>query len=374
MMATLIGPQGEWEKVLISEGWNVKIQFLIVLLLLLLSLGSLASAQSGADATVAKNQPVSNSTRHFEGIPIITGAIALNNTFEPGETEMNPVIAPIFLIPLGRRFLIESEVEIETDIIFAHGQREPILVEKNVEFAQLDFFVNKYLTIVAGRYNSPFNIYRERFDAKWIRNLAAKPLILKVTPESGNGGQLRGAIPLSSSAQLSYAGYFSAQTTNAHAGSDRQAGFRTALFFPGARVEAGFSFNRQLGEARFNRFGTDFTWNLRKLPLDIRSEALFSKVVGNAYWIEGAYRFSSSRLPRWLRRSQAVVRGEQYLPPSGGVPEGIDAPGTTTTRLFGGWNYWITDAVRAQVAYGRQFATGENHNIWTVGISYRFVK
>ncbi len=113
---------------------------------------------------------------------------------------------------------------------------------------------------------------------------------------------------------------------------------------------------------------------MRGLPLDIRSEALFSKVVGNGYWIEGAYRFSGSRFPRWLRRSQAVVRGEQYFHPSEGVPADFEAPEVDTTRLFGGWNYWITDSVRAQVAYGRQFATENNHNIWTVGISYRFVK
>jgi hypothetical protein len=158
------------------------------------------------------------------------------------------------------------------------------------------------------------------------------------------------------------------------ASSARQSGLRTALFFPGARIEAGFSFNRLLGENRFNRFGTDFTWNVRGLPLDIRSEALFSKVVGNGYWIEGAYRFSGSRFPRWLRRSQAVIRGEQYFHPSEAVPADFEAPEVDTTRLFGGWNYWITDSVRAQVAYGRQFATENNHNIWTVGISYRFVK
>lgn len=333
-----------------------------------------SAAQSAADASVAPNQTISDSTRHFEGFPIITGGIALNATFEPHENNMNPVVAPIFLVPLGHRALIESEVEIESDITYSHGGYEPVLLTKSVEYAQLDFFASKYLTIVAGRYATPFNIYKERFDARWIRNLSEEPLIFPLADSSGNGGQLRGAIPFGSSAQFSYAAYFSAKTTNVSAGSDRQSGLRTALFFPRARVETGFSFNRFLGEERFNRFGTDFSWNLRHLPLDIRSEALFSNAVGNGYWIEGAYRFSSSRLPSWLRRSQAVFRGEQYFPPSDGVLGDFEAPEVDTVRLLGGWNYWITDSVRCQVAFGHQFATDNDHHIWTVGISYRFVK
>jgi hypothetical protein len=96
--------------------------------------------------------------------------------------------------------------------------------------------------------------------------------------------------------------------------------------------------------------------------------------VGKGYWVEGAYRFTNSRFPRWLRRSQAVVRGEQYFHPNGDVPEEFEAPESDATRMFGGWNYWISDSVRAQFAYGRQFAAGDDHNLWTVGISYRFVK
>jgi hypothetical protein len=352
----------------------VRPQRLVVVLLLLLTMGLSSTAQNAATPAAAQNQSAYESNQHFEGVPIITGGIALNATFEPHANNMNPVIAPIFLIPLGRRALIESEFEAESDLTYSHGGFEPVTLVKSLEYAQLDFFANKYITVVAGRYAVPFSIYKERFDARWIRNLSEEPLIFPLVDSSGNGGQLRGAIPLGSSAQLSYASYFSAQTTNVSAGSDRQSGFRTALFFPGPRVETGFSFNRLLGNNRFNRFGTDFTWNLRKLPLDIRSETLFSHSVGSGYWIEGAYRFSASRFPGWMRRSQAVLRSEQYFVPSAGIADGFDAPSVDTTRVIGGWNYWLTESVRAQVAYGRQFATDDDHNIWTLGISYRFVK
>jgi hypothetical protein len=327
-----------------------------------------------SNGSTAPNQPINETGGHFDGVPIITGGMALNATFEPHSNNMNPVFAPIFLVPLGHRALIESEFEGESDITYSHGGYEPVGFEKNLEYAQLDFFASKYLTIIAGRYAIPFNIYKERFDARWIRNLAAEPMIFGFGDSSGNGGQLRGAIPLGSAAQFSYAGYFSALTHNISAGADRQAGLRTGLFFPGPRFEAGFSFNRLLGSDRFNRFGADFTWNLRQVPVDVRGEALMSSVFGNGYWLESAYRFSSSLYPRFFRRSQAVVRGEQYLHPSGDIPGDFEAPESDATRVLGGWNYWISDAVRAQVAFGRQFNSTDDHNVWTLGISYRFVK
>jgi hypothetical protein len=340
--------------------------------LLLLSLAASLPAQTGAGA--APNQPVNETGGFFDGFPIVTGGLALNASFEPHQNTMNPVVAPIFLVPLGSRALIESEFEGESDIVYSHGGFQPTTFDKSLEYAQLDLFANRYLTIVAGRYAVPFNIYKERFDARWIRNLSEEPLIFAFADASGNGGELRGAVPLSSSVQVGYAGYFSALTNNSVAGSDRQAGLRTSLFFPKPRLEAGFSFNRVLGAEQFNRFGGDFSWTLRSLPLDIRGEGLVSSAVGDGYWLEGAYRFSSADFPRFLRRSQAVVRGEQYFHPSGAVPDQFDAPETDTTRFMLGWNYWLTDAVRAQVGFGRQFATGDDHNIWTLGISYRFVK
>jgi hypothetical protein len=53
---------------------------------------------------------------------------------------------------------------------------------------------------------------------------------------------------------------------------------------------------------------------------------------------------------------------------------GLEMPEGDANRIFTGWNYWLTDSVRAGVAYGRQFGAEDNHNIWTLGISYRFVR
>ena len=229
------------------------------------------------------------------------------------------------------------------------------------------------MTVVAGRFAEPFGIFKERMDARWIRDLQADPLILPFSDISGNGGQLRGGVPLSSKVNLNYAAYYSAAVNDNIAGSERQAGFRTSLFLPGPRLEVGFSFNHRLQDIHATGYGTDLTWNLRRMPLDVRAEALISPDAGHGYWAEGAYRLTSGRFPRWLRRAQAVTRVEQYFTPSRPLQD-TELPTVNTTRVWGGGNYYLHDAVRLSLAYGRQFAMEGNHNLFDIGINFRFLK
>jgi len=143
---------------------------------------------------------------------------------------MNPVVAPIFLIPLGRRVLIESEVEVESDLTYSHGEYRPVTLTKSVEYAQLDFFASKYLTIVAGRYATPFNIYKERFDARWIRNLSAAPLIFPLGTAPATGASC-GAPYSQFLRAVQLRRLFFGPDDNVSASSARQSGLRTALFF-----------------------------------------------------------------------------------------------------------------------------------------------
>src|SRR6267143_4480120 len=131
MMTVFMSQRGEQKQGLRRrEGLAVKPRILVVLILLLF-LGRISTAQSAADASAAQNQGTSDSTRHFEGVPIITGGIALNASFEPHENNMNAVVAPIFLVPLGRRVLIESEVEVESDITYSHREYLPVTLTKS---------------------------------------------------------------------------------------------------------------------------------------------------------------------------------------------------------------------------------------------------
>ena len=307
-------------------------------------------------------------------IPVVSGDLSFNTQFEPGQQTMLPVVAPVFLVPIAKRGLIQAEFELEAETVH-HSDTgfDPVPVEKSLEYAEFDYFLNRYVTLVAGRFAEPFDIYKERLDARWIRNLQEPPLIFAFSDQSGNGGEIRGGIPLSSKVDLNYTTYFSAETSGEIAGSERMMGLRTSLFLPGPRLEIGFSFNHKLQDVHATGFGTDITWTMRKLPLDIRAESLISPDEGNGYWVEGAWRLTGSRLPHWLHRSQAVLRQEQYFAPSRPL-EDTELPTVNTSRVFGGWNFYLTDALRISAAYGRQFADGGNHNLWDIGINFRILK
>ena len=47
-------------------------------------------------------------------------------------------------------------------------------------------------------------------------------------------------------------------------------------------------------------------------------------------------------------------------------------PANTREGEFG-LNYYLHDGLKAVASYGRQFSSGENLNLWTVGIAYRFL-
>ena len=172
------------------------------------------------DPTGTGNQAPPNVETRVAPIPVITGGIALNSSFDAREAALLPVVAPILLVPLGRHALIESEFEAESEVVHTEGSWQPVTLEKGVEYAQLDLFLGKYLTLVAGRYATPFNFYKERLDARWIRNLPEAPLIFGAGDNSSNGGMLRGAIPLSSTTQLTYSQSTASCVSMAPLGSD----------------------------------------------------------------------------------------------------------------------------------------------------------
>lgn len=307
-------------------------------------------------------------------IPVVSGDLSFNTQFEPGQQTMLPVIAPVFLVPIAKRGLIQAEFELEAETVHnSPGGFDPVPVSKSLEYAEFDYFVNRYLTLVGGRFAETFNIYKERLDARWIRNLQEPPLLFSFSDQSGNGGEVRGRVPLSSQLDLNYTAYYSAESSGEIAGSQRMMGLRTSVFLPSPRLEIGFSYNHQLQDLHTTGFGTDITWTMRKIPLDVRAESLISPGAGNGYWVEGAYRLTNSRFPRWLRRSQAVLRQEQYFAPSTPL-EDTELPTVDTTRVFGGWNFYFSNALRISAAYGRQFADGGNHNLWDIGINFRMLK
>lgn len=320
------------------------------------------------------------------GVPILTGYTGVVTNFVPGAQDVGPTFNPIFLVPLGSKFLVEAEGEFNADLHHENDiwHRE---YEKNLEYLQLNYFASRYLTVVGGRYLNPFGIFGERLHPMWIKNLQDTPLIFGLVPEAGNGGMLRGGIQVANNVNFTYSGYFSATSTNPHMGATRLAGYRVALFFPNERLEVGTSFQRILEGEHYNNAGMDFTWQAKPIPLEIRGEYAHSKENGSGYWVESAYRLRQIR-NKFFRRSQAVFRVEQFFAPKrveggmgeeaasdeGGAMAGMgEGPTVNTQRFMAGWNYYFNDAVKFSFAYGRSFTAERDNNIFTLGIAYRFL-
>ena len=320
---------------------------------------------------VARAQQASRGSAEYP-IPVITGDFSFQTTFQPGTQDVMPEIDPVVLVPIGHKFLVESEFDMSMDLSHDQGQWGPAVVDHGVEYLQLDYIVNPKLTIVAGRFLTPFGIYRERLHPMWIRALADEPILFSMNDNSSNGAMLRGTTRLTSEMNITYAGYYSVPTSNSQFFADRRAGGRASIYLPNKHVEVGVSYSRVLNQ-RYNMVGADLTWTPKKIPLDIRAEAVHSATLGSGYWVEGVYRLKQIGRNEFFRNSELALRGEQYRAPAVAQTFITDLPTQNTTRATLGWNYYLHKGVRFDAAYGRNFADGANHNTWTLGLTYRFV-
>ncbi len=309
------------------------------------------------------------------GIPVLTGFVGLGSEFEPGQQQVLPAISPILLVPLGDHVLIESEAEFEGNYTHITGQPWDHAWDKGIEYVQADVFVNKYLTLVGGRFLTPFGTFNERLHSGWIRNIQAAPFVTAFEMTDSNGGMARGAVAVGRNLNINYSGFYSASSDTAWFVSDRAAGGRVGLFFPNARFEVGSSYQRKIGDGRRDVYGVDWTWQLKSIPLDIRGEFAKDPAIGKGYWIEGAYRMRKVPfLKAFMQKSQAEVRMEQFwVSPLLTDAGDMEIPTNDAKRVFAGWSYWIRPAVRANFAAGREFNPVDgDHNVWTVGLTYRF--
>src|SRR2546427_10904985 len=99
-------------------------------------------------------------------------------------------------------------------------------VAKAVDYAQLDFVANPYLTVKVGSFLTTFGIFNERLYPAWIRNLQTDPLILPIgigPSNASTGAILRGGFTSHQQFNINYAVCFSALSTASAEGSDRLA-------------------------------------------------------------------------------------------------------------------------------------------------------
>jgi hypothetical protein len=318
-------------------------------------------------------QTDSNSERP---IPILTGNAGFIASGAGQERYLSPQVTPVLLLPLGDKWLVEGRAAFEGELEREEpGDPYRGMVGKDIDYLQVDYLLNRYVTITGGRFLTPFGIYNERLYPIWIRDLQNTPLIYPLGTGSSDGVMLRGGFAINPKISLNYATYFSTLSTVNKFESDRLAGMRAGFFLPGPRIEAGFSFQHELQEDRPNAFGFHFAWQPLRIPLNLRSEYARSDD-GSGYWIEGAYRLN--QLQFWqkaMRKTELVVRTQQFFAAPGIEEDEAEEYGlfdVDTKQTEFGANYYLADGLKATGSFGRRFNSDGNANVWTVGLAYRF--
>ncbi len=119
----------------------------------------------------------------------------------PGESgKFNAGLSPILLWKLSDRLSFESELEIgltaaETDV--------------HLEYANLSYLLNDYMTVKAGKFLTPFGTFADRSHAAWINKLPDQPLAVGeegIAPFAQTGVQVSGGFTLGRT-KMNYALY-----------------------------------------------------------------------------------------------------------------------------------------------------------------------
>lgn len=96
---------------------------------------------------------------------------------------------PLLLYRYNDNLMAEAEMEMK---VLSDGS-----TELNLEYAQIDYALNDYVTLIGGRFGLPMGIVREKMDAAWINKLPIMPLpeadATALIPEGEVGVQMRGA-------------------------------------------------------------------------------------------------------------------------------------------------------------------------------------
>src|SRR5215471_15744184 len=318
-------------------------------------------AQEGPriEASAAEAGQESAGKKEITGAPYLGGYALFTTTYKPGQfSQIGTVLTPVLLVPFGNKWLIETKFVLDGEYKRdANSMQWDETLSKNFEYIQLDYIASRYLTVIAGRFLTPFGIFNERQHAPWIKKLQIQPFIATGAP-SDNGGMLKGAFEVGSAVQLNYAAYFSTLTTLETIKTRRAAGSRIGFAFSNHRLEFGTSFQRVLQDGQSNSFGFDATWLPLRVPLELRAE-YSNSAEGDGYWVEAGYRFS--------RKNEGVLRMEAFFVPSGfsrpvNPGPGGDLPIVNTRRPMLGWNYYFRDGLKFGVSYGREFtARGDTH-------------
>jgi hypothetical protein len=312
-----------------------------------------------------------------------------------GGSSINDVgLTPILLWQPHKDILVESELEIGFN-------GSETMVE--LGYADASFMLNKYLTIRAGKFISPFGIFQDRLHPKWINKLPTVPVgsgedALGVGPTNEIGIDFNGGAPLGSS-KINYSFYVAngAQLVTDTANASMQGtltygnvaannkrmtvGGRIGFLpFPASTLELGFSYrNGKVGDQNSiyqnvgaQMYALDFTYveqlDFLRGMLDVKAQ--YNNInVDKADYIDPVeptgsttYTFDNKRnslfaqaayrptmLPSKLfKRTEFVFRYAEFNPPIG--TKGLEVVNQYTYGI----DYWLTWRTVFKAAYQSQ--------------------
>jgi len=299
---------------------------------------------------------------------------------DSGSSNFSATFSPIFLWQLNKSLLFEGEVEFELE--------DHDTVTK-LEYAQLDWSLTDNLTLVAGKFLNPMNVFVERYEPKWINKLPDTPLAIYdgILPESNVGFQLRGVLPIAGAAKVNFAAYVSNAPSlitddpeafgqldfdNFSSLSDNKAiGGRVGLqFCPNFEIGYGVQHARVQGDtgpsARALQQSVDVQASLDALKghWTLLGQYAWSDVGGHVYDADGSLGFGPADFKNhrnggyaqlsyrgktydsdFLNRLEVIVRADRSESPR------LDPNGGDEKRLTFGLDYWLTGSTALKAAY-----------------------
>lgn len=301
------------------------------------------------------------------------------------------LFGPIFLWELSPKLLFESHLHIE-------GNGNNTHVE--LEYAQLTYLLNDYITLGAGEFLAPSNVFSERFEPAWINKLPDEPLAVYdggILPVRSIGLQVRGGIPIGPT-RVNYAFYVSngpilntfdsggagtLEFTFADNNHDKAVGGRVG-FLPIPGVEVGYSFET----ARPGFQGTTFAHvrsllqsvdlnvtrgsDLLRGSIDLHAQYAWSEVSHAVYDPDGSLGFGPLSLTAkrdggyaelayrptkldidFLRNLEIIFRWDHLSR----APSGLGDPEEDRWTL--GLDYWLSPSTVVKAAYEWDNPRGE---------------
>jgi len=179
-----------------------------------------ATAQQTASEAVAKAQapvnPVPSEEASAKHNFLITGYASALYDKQEGKNGgfLLGSFSPILLFRASDKILFESELEFG----LSRNEEGEAETETELEYAQIDYAFNDYLTFIGGKFLLPLGQFPEKLHPAWINKLPTMPIVYTgvgnlmhdegILPFSDIGVQARGAMHLGpSDAVLSYSTY-----------------------------------------------------------------------------------------------------------------------------------------------------------------------